>query len=350
MPKTYDYTIIGGGIVGAMVAWRTLRRQPEWRVLWMDQSLFGLGASAYAGALLTPFGQTPDHRALLSTGFKLLDDLEKDIGALPVRKLAGWYIVSPASADERRAWFLDRLPDASIADNERLCRLMPNIELRGRVALGPFNVRQGRPVDFIARITALCRENANFSLWEGITMNSWVSDQTAIRLSLSGEREITVSRLALATGPWATQQIASDVALLRIRVKRVTACHVEIPPQTDTPVLYLGDHEAFLLPLPTEKRSLLGFPSDAWDISPAEFKPELDDNDRASADSILQEYSSVLHKHRHGGRAFYDCYGTDRVPIASIVGNDPRVAFAGACAGSGFRYSPGLADRLLDFW
>src|SRR3954447_14107867 len=138
----FDLTIVGGGIVGSMLAWRTLRRQPRWRVLWLDQSLLGLGASAYAGALLTPFGRAPSHRDLLALSFSLISDLEREAGPLPLRDLTGWYVVSPDLAEERRRWFIDGIPGlASAAHRDHIYELTPNMTLDHRAILGPFPVR-----------------------------------------------------------------------------------------------------------------------------------------------------------------------------------------------------------------
>jgi len=331
-----------------MVAWRALRRHAAWRTLWIDSSMFGFGASAYAGALLTPFGRTDAHRALLTTGFNLLASLEQEGGPLPLRELTGWYVVSQDLAEARRDWFIPSVGRPSTSETEHFRRLMPHFELRDRVALGPFRVRQGRPAEFIARVLALCRSSSTFSIWEGVELNSWISHGDSVQLSIQGEESIETARLALATGAWAATQLAADPALSAIRSKRVAACHIEIPPANDAPVVYLGDHDAFLLPLVSEKRWIFGFPSEKWDVPPAAFRSELDDQDRVVADGILQEYSSLFAGQRHGGRSFYDSYAPDRVPVVSTVGDDRRVVFAGAGAGSGFRYSVGLAERLFD--
>lgn len=345
----FDLTIVGGGIVGAMTAWRALKRHTEWRVLWLDRSIFGLGASAYAGALLTPFGRSPAHRALLTAGFKLLPELEKEIGPLPVRELTGWYLASAELAEQRREWFIEATPHfASSKQQADLTALVPHLRVADKTIMGPFCVRQGRPTDFISRILTLCRKNAHFSVWEGVRLEAWRSEASGVRLVLAGGPEITTRRLALATGPWATRQLAGDSAFAGMRVKRVAACHLEVPPNPDAPVLYLGDHDSFLLPLPADHRWLFGFPSAAWDVEPEQFGLGMDDRDRAHAHSIIAEYNLDFSQHIRGGRAFYDCYQADLMPVAMRVAGDPRVVFAGACAGSGFRFSPGLADRALD--
>ncbi len=345
----FDLTIVGGGIVGAMTAWRALRRRPEWRVLWLDRSIFGFGASSYAGGLLTPFGRTPTHRELLTSGFELLHDLEQDVGPLPLRELAGWYLVSPHLVEERLRWFVGESPGvASEEQREELKRVMPHLALEGRAAIGPFRVRQGRPTDFVSRIVARCRKSSRFSIWEGVQLATWRTEPDVVNLSFAEGPAVRTARLALATGPWAARQLAGDGAFSGMRVKRVAACHIEAPPTADAPVLYLGDHDSFLLPMQAEGRWLFGFPSESWDAAPEEFGSGMDERDQDLADSIMREYSEVFRANRRGGRAFYDCYSQDWTPLAARVGGDSRVVFAGACAGSGFRMSTGLAERAFD--
>ena len=345
----FDLAIAGGGIAGSMLAWRALHRHPGWRVLWLDQSMLGLGTSAYAGALLTPFGRTPAHRDLLALGFGLLPELEQEAGPLPLRDLTGWYAASPELAEERRGWFLGDIPGlASAADRKRLHSQLPHMALDDKTILGPFPVRQGRPSDFIALIARLCRSSSRFSVWEGVRLETWQPGARGLRLVFSGEPAVLTRRLALATGPWAVRQLAHDDMFSGVRVKKVAACHIETAPAGDAPVLYLGDHDSFLLPLPNERRWLLGFPSEAWDAPPEEFVPRMDGGDLAAARSIADAYGGDLGKHLHGGRAFYDGYREDRMPMAVRVGGDPRIVFVGACAGSGFRFSPGLAETALN--
>jgi glycine/D-amino acid oxidase-like deaminating enzyme len=345
----FDLAIAGGGIVGSMLAWRALHRHPQWRVLWFDQSMFGLGTSAYAGALLTPFGRTPAHRDLLAMGFNLIPDLEREAGPLPLRDLTGWYVVSPDLAEERRGWFLGDSPGlASAGHRDRLHELIPHMALGDKAILGPFPVRQGRPSDFISLIARMCRNSPLFSIWEGVRLESWRSDARGIRLAFTEEPSVQTRRLALATGPWAGRQLADDGVFSGVRVKRVAACHIETAPAQEAPVLYLGDHDSFLLPMPQERRWLLGFPSEAWDVPPERFTPQMDRGDLAMAHSIAGAYGGELGEHLHGGRCFYDCYREDRMPMAARVGGDPRIVFAGACAGSGFRFSPGLAESALN--
>jgi glycine/D-amino acid oxidase-like deaminating enzyme len=339
--------IAGGGIVGAMVAWQTLRSHEDWRVLWIDRSLFAMGCSAYAGALLTPFGRTEAHRTLLESSFALLSAFEQEGDSPSIHTHSGFYVVSQTSVDDRRDWFISSVGKAADG-TDRFRQHLPHFDLQTRIALGPFMVRRGRPTEFIRSIASRCRKSPSFSIWEGASLDAWAGLDESVQVSVGGEGTIETARLVLATGAWAPGHLASDAELSKIRAKRVAACHIEIPPAEDAPVVYLGDHDAFLLPLHSEKRWLFGFPSEAWDVPPTEFRPEIDDRDRAAADAILGEYSSVFAGARHGGRAFYDGYADDRVPRASAIGGDHRVVFAGAGAGSGFRYSFGVARRALE--
>lgn len=345
----YHLAIAGGGIVGAMLAWRALRRCPEWRVLWLDRSMFGLGASTYGGGLLTPFGRSPAHQAILVSGFSLLRDLEGDIGPLTFHELTAWYIASPEIVNEHRNLFVGTTPDlASEVRLEDLYNSMPELRLReGDVVLGPFRTRRARPAEVIARVAAKCRDSGRFSLWEGVKLETWHTESEGIRLSLAGAPEVCTNRLVLATGPWGVDGLGKSL-VPGMRVKRVAACHIELAPKPSAPLLYLGNYDSSLFPIPDERRWLFGFPSEVWDVKSEAFRPELDAADRDLADSILDVYCPALKAHRRGGRAFYDGYTENRTPVATRVDGNSHVIFVGGCGGSGFRFSPGLADRCFD--
>jgi glycine/D-amino acid oxidase-like deaminating enzyme len=345
----FDLTIVGGGIVGAMLAWRACRRHPEWRILWFDRSLFGGGASAYSGGLITPYGRTPVHRTLASLSARLLDELMADIGALPIRELLGWYITATKNQDERLDWFVSGRPSAtSPSEVNPLRSLMPALQFSdGETILGPFPVRQGWPVAIVTRVRDLCRRNRQFVIWEGVELSKWTKARDSINLSISAGDPVETRRLALALGPWLNNR-NGPVVPHGIRIKKVSACHLEIAPAGSAPVILFGDHDAFLLPLPEERRWLFSFPSPIWDVDPLSSKLTIDSEENKTAASILNRYVPGLAAYKRGGRVFCDSYTENRVPLVCCVGGNPDVVFVGGCSGSGFRLAPGMAEQAMD--
>jgi glycine/D-amino acid oxidase-like deaminating enzyme len=311
--------------------------------------MFGLGASAYGGGLLTPFGRSSAHKQILASSFSLLPDLESNIGPLTFHELTAWYIGSPEAVNEHRNSFVGTAPGlASAAEIKDLYNSMPGLRLgEADVVLGPFRTRRARPTEVIARVAAKCRSSGRFSLWEGVELETWRAESGGIHLALAGAPEVSATKLVLATGAWGADVLGTSLDP-SVRVKRVAACHIEAAPEPCAPLLYLGNHDSSLFPIPDERRWLFGFPSEVWDVKPEAFRPELDAADRDLADSILDVYCPGLKAHRRGGRAFYDGYTENRTPVVTRVEDNLRVIFVGGCGGSGFRLSLGLAERCFD--
>jgi len=346
--RSFDLTIVGGGIVGAMLAWLTWVRHPNWHTLWVDRSLFGHGASAYSAGLITPFGRTDSHRSLATRSSFLLKRLAEDIGPLPIRELVAWFVTETERQAEISNWFIGGpVPAATRSDLQPLHRLLPEFALPERdVILGQFQVQQGWPLELITRIVSLCRGSRRFSIWEGVELTEWRPFGNLIKLSFLIGDAVESQRLVVATGPW---QVPKGHALPgQVRIKKVAAYHLELSPADSAPVILFGDHDAFLLPLPEQQRWLFSFPSPLWGVEPGSPELAIDAEDDKIAEAILGRYLPGAAVHRRGGRIFCDSYTDNRVPLVCPVGDRSNVIYAGACSGSGFRLAPGIAEQALD--
>jgi glycine/D-amino acid oxidase-like deaminating enzyme len=276
-----------------------------------------------------------------------LQELEDATGKLPLRELDAFYLVSAEKVRERAEWFVINPPaPASGGTQEKLRTFIPDLRLEGKQQLlGPFPLRQGSPLIVVNRVVGECRKSGRFSIWEGVELSSWSADADRVHLDFAGEARETAARLVLALGCWAVHGLHPQPIAPGLRTKRVAACHIEVVPDDSAPALYLGDDDSFLLPLPSEQRWLFGFPSQRWDVNPAQFA--LDSEDRAKAESILGRYSLELARHRRGARSFCDSYTENWMPVVTKVEERPNVVFAGACSGSGFRLAPGLAEKAI---
>ncbi len=54
----FDLVIIGAGIIGVCAAWYARKRYPQWKILLLDQSGIGNGATSYSASLDIPYGHT----------------------------------------------------------------------------------------------------------------------------------------------------------------------------------------------------------------------------------------------------------------------------------------------------
>jgi glycine/D-amino acid oxidase-like deaminating enzyme len=261
-----------------------------------------------------------------------------------MRELVAWLAISSDRRVEATSWFISgHAISVDTKITEDLGRSVPSLQLPiGDILMGPFQVRHGWPADLIARIKELCRTAPLFSIWEGVALDGWSSSGDFIHLSLTLAEPVVTRRLALATGPWAIAGAPPEV-----RSKRVAACHLEVPPTDNAPVVLFGDHDAFLLPLPNEKRWLFSFASPIWDVAPESSHCMSADDDQIS-EHILKKYVPRLAPYRRGGRVFCDAYSPDRAPQVVCASGQANVIFVGASSGSGYRLAPGMADRAVD--
>jgi D-hydroxyproline dehydrogenase subunit beta len=347
--QSFDLVIVGGGIIGAMSAWRALRRQPSWRVLWVDRSLFGLGSSAHSAGLVTPYGRTPQHRALVSLSEGLVDEFRTDAVNCSTRELIGWYIASEHALGTVLGSFVCRPPDVASAQQvDQVCQSVPSLRLaKDEVMLGPVSLTQGVAIEMIRSIVRLCRETDGFSIWEGTELTNWSSSCGAVEMSFSPKEHIESDLLLLALGPWLGHTgLPADMA--SVKVKKVAACHIELRPAMEAPAVLFPERDAFLLPIPQERRWLFSFCSEQWGIEPSTFPLTISRDDDQIVESIIGQYIPDLNRFRHGGRIHCDGYGEDRIPVVRHVDAHRRVVFAGACAGSGYRLAPGIAETALN--
>jgi len=86
MPE-FDLVVIGAGIVGAVAAYLARQQRGEWRILLVDRSLAGAGATQYSVGLDIPYGRNhpQKHYSRLSTAF--YHELKTSIPELPIYEL-----------------------------------------------------------------------------------------------------------------------------------------------------------------------------------------------------------------------------------------------------------------------
>lgn len=80
MPADYDVIIVGGGIIGASIAWRLARNQV--RVLLLDAAKIGSEASSAAAGMLAPGGEFDQQSPLLDFALRSFANYDRFIAAL----------------------------------------------------------------------------------------------------------------------------------------------------------------------------------------------------------------------------------------------------------------------------
>jgi glycine/D-amino acid oxidase-like deaminating enzyme len=357
---TVELAVVGAGIVGAAVTTEARRRAPAARVLLLDRSRAGSGASRHSAGLSTPTGATAAHRALAERSERWYAELI-GAGEIPAgRPVPVYSVVDEAAVPGFQAEFTQRpAVPATAADLGHLRHAYPDIVLRpGEVVLRSTGWIGDAEATARALAAGLRRQDGG-GCWEGVRIDRVEPDDDGgvLLLGSAGQR-IRARRAVLATGPWlATPPAGSPAAApaapggtpgWELRVKKVAALHLARRPAGGDPVVAFEAEDLFLMPQPERNQTLVSFYCRNWDVRPDAGELVLDRPELSAAVAALAARLPSLAGAVAGSRASCDGYLPGRLPAVVPDPDRPGVLLAGGCSGSGFRLGPGLAALAVD--
>jgi glycine/D-amino acid oxidase-like deaminating enzyme len=343
MSDRYDIAVVGAGVIGCLTAEELLRRAPGARVAVLDRDAAGQGASRRSAGLHFPRGSSARVREMARQSQDHYRRLVAADPAVPIRSLPMW-VVAPAAQG------------AAVAET-----YLPEARLTGTGELAPADVVlppghlawRGEGCQFadvpalVQRIAAGLRERAD--LREGVAVEAVEETPGGLRLRLGDGDRLTAGQVVLAPGPWTAAAAWRDqLAPLAVRVKRVVALHVQLPPAPEDGVVVLHDEDAFLLPVHARGYWIFSYTRIEWDVDPDALTGGLTATDLHEGRELLARYAPRMAAHCNAGRVFCDAYSPDRVPLVRALDGDHRLIFAGAANGSGYRLAPAIAAAAAD--
>lgn len=347
----FDLAVVGAGIVGVLAAERATLLHPSWRVLLIERSLVGGGATRYSAALDIPFGRTPVHRRMSTESLAAWRELQTAVPDLPIRDLPLLGVIRAAGLDELRTrCTAPGLREASTEEREELSRAIPGLVLDPEQRLvGGVRCSYAPPETVSAKLARRFQESGRSLLWEGVEITEARPSEDGVELATADGRRVAARRAILSTGPWALRGPGRDLAHgAGIRVKKIAALHLDRRPRPQDPVLFFFDDDAFLLPLVERGHWLFSFPCPVWDCAPEVSALHITAEDRRLGLSLLARYCPDLAGTCSGGRVFCDAYGPDWTPQIVAKPGEPFLVVAGAGSGSGFRLGPAIARQALE--
>jgi glycine/D-amino acid oxidase-like deaminating enzyme len=351
--KGFDLAIVGAGIIGATTAYLAQVYKPEWRIVLLDRSFIGDGATHYSAALDLPFGRTTRQRAMAARSVSFYRDLKARYPELPIREIPFVLIAHAKDISNAAAAFIDADLHLASAKEWRQTRLKyPDLTLpQEYLAMMGSNARYSSSTQLASALVNKACSDRNVVCWEGAEVRDVEDIPSGHMLTLGDGRKITAKRVVIATGPWLTSGPGAGFSQAsEIRIKKVAAMHIDWSPRPDAPVLYFAAEDAFLLPLTQQGKLLLSFTAQEWDC-PAEIsRLRINPEDRALAVSILNRYYPALVEDCSGGRVFCDAYSQDRTPFVARIPTSQSLVIAGACSGSGVRLAPAIALEALELF
>ena len=349
--KQFDLVVIGAGIIGAMAAYLAGQKHIDWRILLVDRSLVGDGATKYSVGLDIPHGSnaTKKQYSLLSTN--VYRDLARAIPGLPVHELPFFGIVESANAERVSAGFTaEGIHTATEQERIQLHESYPGLNIsNSQILLTGCTARYGFPALTASLLVSRLQEERLAECWEGVEIRSVDTCAEGFALATNDGRTIGAQRVLSATGPWLLHGLGHTVAAKAgVRIKKVAALHVDRRPSSRDPVLLFFDEDAFLLPVVQRRQWIFSFTSREWDCAPDVSRLRISSEDRDLALSILSRYCPSFVSDCQGGRVFCDAYTPDGLPLVTQVPGMTNFVLAGACSGSGYRLAPAIALKALE--
>lgn len=327
---TVDLAIVGGGVIGALVAHEAVAAFPDVTIAVLERGLIGQGASSRSAGVHFPRGATARVRSMTEHSHRVWERLATELD-LPIREVDATVVATGDVSttylrlgDETapaRGW---AAPPGARAWNLHGCHYADVQGVAGRV---------------------LARLRDHVTVLEGTEVTE-LSSGGDHRVTLGHGRELLARRVVLAPGPWIAHPAWADlVAPLGLRVKKIVATHVESSPAPDDPLTIFHDDDAFLLPLHGRGHFLFSYTCDRWDVAPDDAGLVLERSDLDDARAVLGRFAPDLVARCNSGRVFCDAYSPRREPVVAEL--TPGLVFAGAAGGSGYRLAPAIAAETV---
>ena len=335
--NTVDIAIVGGGIIGAVVAREVAAEFPDADIAVLERGLIGQGASSRSAGVHFPRGASERVRSMTRYSHRYWHDVAGELD-LPIREIDAIVVASASNAGAVRTAYLDLGGETTAADPAHGWTAPP-----GSVAWTLPGCHYADVEAVTTRILTALRSRV--AIWEGTEVVA-IDPGESTRLVLSHGAELRARRVVLCPGPWIAHPAWADlVAPLGLRVKKIIAAHIEAVPGTDHPLAVFDDEDAFLLPFHHRGHLLFSYTCDTWDVHPDTVERGLTPADLDDARAVIGRYSPEQASRCRSGRVFCDAYSRRREPIVAEL--RPGLVFAGAAGGSGYRLAPAIAAEAL---
>lgn len=348
---SYDLSIVGGGILGTMVAYRAAIAHPDRTIALIDRQQFGRGATQYAAALSSTMAGTQIVGQLSQESDRFYTQLLARDPSLPIRNLPILYILEEAKSHSftttghlRPVEFeavQARLPLSQIATNDVLLQSETSLHIDA--------------LDLVNRLVQKLKQLPNVDLFENQTVAQVLPsryDSMHTIVTEPGESALLqAKKVLLALGPWSKSSSLSSGVLENGpthpvgRIKKVVSMSLEVTPPPNCPVIFFVREDSFLLPY--QDRFIFSICSDEWDVNP-ERPLKISDRDREQGRLILERYAPATLEYYRDGQVFCDCYSHDGHPIVQQHPEITGVVVATGGHGRGVRLAPAITNLALN--
>lgn len=356
MEHRADVVIVGGGIMGASLAWRLAQKRAG-RVLLLERDVVAAGASGRTGALLRRHYSNVPEAVLAQRSWQTFANWGDVVGGAPVHTPAGLIVTV----------------DTSPAREANVARLHRNVALQNKVGIPSRVVTQAdlrdlQPfacwddvthaayepdsgyVDAIPATQGLARaaQAAGAEVREGVAVRGILHQGDRVTGVRTSAGDIAAATVVVAAGPWTPALLASAGVALPIEALRVQVAILQRPLALPEPMVYL-DTAAGLFSRPwAPGRTMVGVGGgDQHDpVDPDDFETR---NDATYGDQAIAALARRIPgmraaRYLHGHAGLYDMT-PDAHPVIGAVGPEGLYVAAGF-SGAGFKKGPAVGEAL----
>ena len=336
--KHIDFAVIGGGIIGAVVATLAKVRNPKLSIAVIDKNMVGHGATLFSAALSSDFSNGDYTNDLITRNAKIVQELKRFID-LPLIEKPCIHIVGNTELDRFNKSYVNSKSQAAIINASSLGEL--KIPQNKEIFLSKTGVHYVNMNLLLNNLYSFLRDN-DCRVYEFCEVQNLLKSDDRTLIKCANNLEFIANKVCVSIGSWSNN---SELANHSSENKKITAFHLNALPSDDDPIIMFFDENAFLLPLTYRKHWLYSITSDEWHVNP-EDKLSISNNDLEQADGILNRYGINFSNLFAGGRVFCDSYSQARE--ISIQKPYPEIAIITGASGSGYRLSYGVADKVLE--
>src|SRR6516162_2121701 len=206
MPQTGDFLIVGGGVIGASIAFHLARRKAG-RVVLLEKSFLGAGSSGKSGAIIRQHYSNVLTASMAQKSLRVFEHFDDLVGGPPVFTHTGMVLI--VNERDRAGLEANLAMQRELGIDVRLvsAQVLADIDRNARLAedeLAAYEAEAGyvEAVQVVASYAeAARREGADLRL--GVEVKAIVTEAGKVVGVETNEGRYQCGCLVLATGPWA---------------------------------------------------------------------------------------------------------------------------------------------------
>jgi D-arginine dehydrogenase len=337
-----EIAIVGGGIVGCLIARHLAETDPATVITVFDRDLVGSGVSRRSAGLFLARGATPRTRQMSADSHAYYAALKANHPQLPMFPLDA-VVVTDGTADPATVGYLPDLAAPTEVTHD-WSGSVPDPRRAWRIG----NCHYADVYAVTQAIAELARPRVHFA--EGVAVTGLALRRDGVTVQCGTGENLTADQVVLAPGAWLAAPAWRDlVSPLGLRVKKIVAMHIERRPDPSDVVTLFDCDDAFILPVWHRGHWLFSYACTEWDVDPDRPTSGLSAANVEEARACLRRYSPSLAEACTSGRVCADAYSPSREPVVrAIEGTEGRIVFAGGANGSGYRFAPAIARQAVD--